>query len=297
MLDGMSTETRTTEQSEASRQNGTKSKGPVTPAGKLASSGNSIGHGLESRAALMPGESLEAYRANLDIWTTTLGPRTPGEAQVVARIADISFRRDRLSRLEEKLMASALEKALAVSAPAQTLKKVSQAQEAVGGLLLLAEGTAGPVDAADIAPLLPTMRFVVKLLDEAEMPVRVGVALDRAIDGLLSADSGSVGPAALTRLAETVQEVSDGLGARMTGAQQALEAERERLVETGVLADGAETVLLERHRARLGRALEAELRALKLVRELAVVGAGSPGSFVQPLLVEVRILRDRRAAA
>jgi hypothetical protein len=53
------TTTRTLAQAEASRLNGAKGQGPVTAAGRLSSSANTVVHGLATRAALLPGEDID----------------------------------------------------------------------------------------------------------------------------------------------------------------------------------------------------------------------------------------------
>jgi hypothetical protein len=45
----------------ANRINGAKSHGPVTPEGRLASSRNSLVHGLLSEAIILEGESAERF--------------------------------------------------------------------------------------------------------------------------------------------------------------------------------------------------------------------------------------------
>jgi hypothetical protein len=94
----METTTRTPAQVEASRKNGAMSTGPVTPDGKAIVSTNAVNHGLATGAALLPSERAEDYQANLSGWLATLRPRTPGEGQVVARVADTGFRLDTMPR-------------------------------------------------------------------------------------------------------------------------------------------------------------------------------------------------------
>jgi hypothetical protein len=282
--------TRSSAQTDASRVNGALSHGPATAAGKLASSGNAVVHGLATRAALLPGEDIEQYRANLSAWNFTLGARTPGEAQVVGRVADVTFRQDRLARLEEKLTVANVEKALAASAPATALAHAKEALQGVEGLLALAESVSCAVDADHVARLVPAMRVISSLVDEADVPVGPAAKLDSAIDRLVTETAATVEPAAFSTLATAVREVLDVLQAMVAGGQRALEAERERLAETVALAANADLVVLERHRARLARALEAELRALKLLRELARPEPQDLGSLVQPILLEVRVL-------
>ena len=47
--------------SEAARRNGARSRGPVTPEGKLASAQNSLKHGLFASSVTIDGESTEAF--------------------------------------------------------------------------------------------------------------------------------------------------------------------------------------------------------------------------------------------
>jgi hypothetical protein len=296
ILDIMETPTRTMAQIQASKMNGALSRGPVTSVGKLASSANAITHGLEARAVLLPHESIETYRANLDAWSLTLGARTPGEAQVVGRVADISFRQDRLARLEEKLTVANVERALAASAPAKAFTRAEEALRGVEGLLALAEGVSCSMDAYQVAKLLPAMRVISNLVDEADVPVGPAAKLDSAIDRLVTETAATVEPTAFSTLAAAVREVRDVLQAMVASGQQALEAERERLAETVALAADADLVVLERHRARLARALEAELRVLKLLRELARPKTQDLGSLVQPILVEVRLVGRARGS-
>ncbi len=54
---------RTNRQIEASRANGSKSRGPVTQEGKLASSRNAIKHGVLSECIVLPGERADSFQS------------------------------------------------------------------------------------------------------------------------------------------------------------------------------------------------------------------------------------------
>jgi hypothetical protein len=283
----METATRTPAQVEASRKNGATSTGPVTPTGKAIVSTNGVTHGLAARAALLPSERAEDYEANLHGWLATLRPRTPGEGQVVARVADTGFRLDRLARVEERMVNATLEARLASSEPAKALQTAKEALQGVQGLAALAEGVAGPVDADPVARLLPGMRLVAKLVGEVDLPVGPVAALDAAIDHLIIETALSVEPAGFQALATAARELEAVVQARVTALVTAVEAERERLADLVVLGDGEDVKLLDRHRARLHRELQAQLATVKMLRELAVPEeAGGPA----PLLVELRLV-------
>lgn len=283
----METTTRTPAQVEASRKNGAMGTGPVTPAGKAIVSTNATTHGLATRAALLPSERAEDYEANLHGWLATLRPRTPGEGQVVARVADTGFRLDRLARVEERMVNAALESRLASSEPAKALHVTQEAHQGVQGLAALAEGVAGPVDAAPVARLLPGIRLVAKLVGEADLPVGPVAALDAAIDHLVIETAIEVEPAGFLALAMAAREVEAVLQARVAALTAAVEAERERLADLVVLGDGEDMRVLDRHRARLHRELQAQLGTVRLLRELAVPDAAEGAT---PLVVEVRLV-------
>lgn len=282
----METTTRTPAQVEASRKNGAMSTGPVTPAGKAIISTNGVTHGLATRAALLPSERAEDYEANLTGWLATLRPRTPGEGQLAARVADTGFRLDRLARVEERMVNAALEARLASSEPAKALQTAKEALQGVQGLAALAEGVAGPVDATPVARLLPGMRLVAKLVGEVDVPLGPVAALDAAIDHLVIETALSVEPEGFQALATAAREVEAVLQARVAALTAAVEAERERLAGLVVLGDGEDMRVLDRHRARLHRELQAQLGTVKLLRELAVPEVGGPA----PLLVELRVV-------
>ncbi|MCC6362637.1 MAG: hypothetical protein IT165_03885, partial [Bryobacterales bacterium] len=85
---------------EASRINGAKSRGPVTPEGKARSSQNALKHGLASRAVVLFNESHEEYDALLLEYRTLYKPMDQYEADRVTDIVNARWRIRRIQRFE-----------------------------------------------------------------------------------------------------------------------------------------------------------------------------------------------------
>jgi hypothetical protein len=79
-------------QIEAARNNGRRSKGPVTPEGKHNSSRNNTRHGLLAQTIVLEGESEERFNSLLDDYMQTHQPRSPSEAALVAQLAVAQWR-------------------------------------------------------------------------------------------------------------------------------------------------------------------------------------------------------------
>lgn len=156
--------TRTPAQTAASKANGATSSGPVTPAGKAISSANGTTHGLASRGVLLPSERAVDYESNLSDWFETLVPRSRGEGQLVARVADVGWRMGRLSRLEERMVNASLEKRLAESIPVRALQTAQEALQAIRSVAALAEEVITPRPSESVARIATGLTFVVTLL-------------------------------------------------------------------------------------------------------------------------------------
>lgn len=84
----------------ASRANGAKSRGPKTPEGKLASSRNSLRHGILSKTIVLPGESKEEFIALLTSFQEEHQPETPTEEALIENMAAARWRQMRLWNME-----------------------------------------------------------------------------------------------------------------------------------------------------------------------------------------------------
>jgi hypothetical protein len=269
--------------------------GPRTALGKATSSANSIVHGLAAHGAIMPSETPEMYEANLSAWLATVPARTPGERQTVARIADVAFRYDRLARLEVKIANANLDRRVAESAPAKASKLVQDALDGVRGLAALCEEVTSPRHVHAVASIRPAIQRVAALVNEADVPVGVSAVLDRAVTGLSAEDYVVEVPAvAFHALAVAARSAQAALLDRLLALGKELEAERERLADEALLGDDEQMKLIDRHRARLDRAMKSQVEILKALREVAApaeVETGS-GSSV-PFLVELKVLGRR----
>jgi hypothetical protein len=94
--------------SDASRANGAKSKGPVTPEGKARSSRNALKDGLTAASQrivlegfdVLPGESQEDFEALLDSHVTHFQPVGALEQELVRTLAITRWRLRRIPTLE-----------------------------------------------------------------------------------------------------------------------------------------------------------------------------------------------------
>jgi hypothetical protein len=94
----------------ASRLNGKRSRGPVTPEGKLRVSQNAIRHGLLSQQVVLPSESQEAFDALLEQHTAKLVPIDDVEQTAVDDMTAATWRLQRIRAIETRLLKNAVDK-------------------------------------------------------------------------------------------------------------------------------------------------------------------------------------------
>jgi hypothetical protein len=96
----ISSPARTEQQIAASRINGSKSRGPVTPEGKAISSQNNLRHGMLAKAILLEGESLEIFREFMHFLEATFQPVGLIENAFIETMALSKWRQMRLLAME-----------------------------------------------------------------------------------------------------------------------------------------------------------------------------------------------------
>src|SRR5580698_7774293 len=90
----------TERKSRASRENGAKSRGPKTSAGKRNSSSNAIRHGLLAKRLLLDQESAARFYELINEVRSEFAPQTPAETAAVETMAWCRWRQLRLWTLE-----------------------------------------------------------------------------------------------------------------------------------------------------------------------------------------------------
>ena len=86
----------------ASRANGARSRGPVSPDGKARSSRNSTSHGLLARAILLDGESRDRFNNLVQLLNEALKPETAIDHLLVGKMAASHGRQVRIWNLERE---------------------------------------------------------------------------------------------------------------------------------------------------------------------------------------------------
>ncbi|MGD1073526.1 MAG: hypothetical protein ABSB15_25725 [Bryobacteraceae bacterium] len=95
---------RSEKQTNASRTNGKKSRGPISPAGKRISARNAERHGLLSQSIVMEGEDKERFHALLARLVSEHLPQTDSELELVETMAVAKWRQKRVWDMETARM-------------------------------------------------------------------------------------------------------------------------------------------------------------------------------------------------
>ena len=90
----------TLNQIEASRQNGSLSRGPVTIEGKARSAGNAAKHGLFSNTVVLRNESSELYDEMAAQYLGECEPQTPRERDLVIQIVNANWQLARIGAIQ-----------------------------------------------------------------------------------------------------------------------------------------------------------------------------------------------------
>src|SRR5579883_2561185 len=92
--------------SQSARENGAKSHGPKTEAGKQRSSQNALRHGLSAQTLVLPSEDPAEYQRLLDGYLQQFRPTGPVEADLVHEMVAAKWRLNRLVLVETQLLAA-----------------------------------------------------------------------------------------------------------------------------------------------------------------------------------------------
>jgi hypothetical protein len=95
----------TPNRAETNRANSQYSTGPQTHFAKKKSSLNALRHGLTSQLVVLPTEDSDTYLYHLQSFIDEFQPEGASETHLVQNLADTSWRQNRVTSLEAKLLA------------------------------------------------------------------------------------------------------------------------------------------------------------------------------------------------
>lgn len=186
---------RTNKQIEASRANGKKSAGPVTPEGKSRSAQNAIRHGLSSRVVVLDSEDKEEFNRLLAAYMDYWKPANEIERDLVEDIAGARWRLHRTLALEAATIDLRVdEQREAIDEKYSKIDEAARCSVAVGNLV--ENGSALAHYSRHEARLRRTIRQATAELRQlqAERPSPVPVAPDPAPKPKRTNEPGDVQP-------------------------------------------------------------------------------------------------------
>jgi hypothetical protein len=111
----------------ASRANGARSRGPVTPQGKARSADNAIRHGILARCIVIRGESRDAFQELMNSFVLRFQPSDEIEMNLVEEMAAAVWRTRRFWAIETRL----LDDAIAAAPPNDSIGRMAAGFSAV----------------------------------------------------------------------------------------------------------------------------------------------------------------------
>ncbi|MFB1478777.1 hypothetical protein [Corallococcus sp. RDP092CA] len=274
--------------------NGACSKGPKTAEGKSASSLNSLRHGLSANNLLLPGEDAQAYEHHLDRHFITFAPTTLPEAVIVAQLGDLSWKMERLTKLENGRLLARLEEELEKTDAFGLVTSTRRALEALSGLVaaLDARRTA-PKEPELTEALLRGLEGTLTLLREVPgLPEAVIHPLSLAVEEARDTrQDGRLEQTAYEHLGDMAKLARGALTAKLAQEEAALDPVRERLAAEVLLLDDKDLRKLERHRRLLESSMSRQLALLSQIRVQVAASKPEAQAEARELRVKLRLVR------
>ena len=285
---------RTAVQAAQAALNGARSKGPKTAEGKSASSINALRHGLSANNLLLPGEDAQAYEHHLDRHFATFAPATLPEAGIVAQLGDLSWKMERLTKLENGRLLARLEEELEKTDAFGLVTSTRRALEALSGLV-------AAVDARRTAPKEPELtEALLRGLDGTLTLLREVPGLPEAVIHPLSLavqeardtrQDGRLEQTAYEHLGDMAKLARGALTAKLAQEEAVLAPVRERLAAEVLLLEDKDLRKLERHRRLLESSMSRQLGLLSQIRGQVAASKPEVQAEARELRVKLRLVR------
>jgi hypothetical protein len=290
----MNATVRTARQAVTSALNGARSHGPKTPEGKATSSLNALRHGLSARHLLLPGEDAAEYEQHLDGYFDTFAPATLPEATIVAQLGDLSWKLERLSRMENGRLLARLEEELEKTDAFLLVIRTLQALEAVSRFIAaMDDRPTSPKEPELAEALLKGLESTLVVLREVPgLPEAVIQALRLSVDEARDTQQeGRLEQTAYERLGDMARLTRGALSAKLAQDEAALGPMRERLAAEVLLLEDKDLKKLERHRKLLESSMQRQLELLGQVRAQVSTATPEVQAEARELRVKLRVVK------
>ena len=268
--------------------------GPKTPEGKSRSAMNALRHGLTANHLVLPGEDAQAYEHHLDGYFATFAPTTLPEAHVVAQLGDLSWKLERLSKLENNRLRARLEEELEKTDEHVSIRITRQVREMVNALAETVDAVPEPpADPVRTEALLLGVKRLVEMLREVPKvtPDVVHVLANAlAVANESIPDSVRLTKDAYVGLGNASKVVRGALTAKLADEEASLESLRERLATEVLLLEDADLKKMEKYRRTLEASLLRQTELLGKMRSLVAAAEPQARSEAQELRVKLRVV-------
>ncbi|AFE05830.1 hypothetical protein COCOR_04429 [Corallococcus coralloides DSM 2259] len=285
---------RTAVQAAHAAINGAKSRGPTSAAGKERSSLNSVRYGFSGAHLLLPGEDAAEYERHLDGYFAALVPTLMPEAVIVAQLGDLSWKLERLTKVENNRLRARLEEELEKTDTYKMIACTRHALELVDAIALTVEAVPVPPQEAErMGPILAGVERIVGFLGEVpELPQAVVQPLSQALDAAKeSLSKDRVKKDEYAALGNAAKMVRGALREKLACEEAALQPLRERLAAEVLLLEDADLKKMERHRRLLENSMQRQLALLDQVRAQVTTARPEAQAGAKELRVKLRVVK------
>jgi len=274
--------------------NGARSRGPTTQDGKERSSLNAVRYGFSGAHLLLPGEDATEYERYLDSYFAELVPTSTPEAVIVAQLGDLSWKMERLTKVENNRLRARLEEELEKTEGFQRMVRTRRALEAVSSLaatvdthrVVSLEAELTEILLGGVEGTLALLREVPELPEAIIQPM--ASALDQARE---TRQEGRLKQTAYEHLGNMAKLTRGALTAKLAEEEAALGPVRERLAAEVLLLEDADLKKLERHRRLLENSMQRQLDLLGQVRSQVASAQPEHQAEAKELRVKLRLVK------
>lgn len=255
---------------------------------------SALRHGLSASHLLLPGEDAQQYESHLDDYFATFAPATLPEADVVAQLGDVSWKLERLVKLENNRVHARLDEEMEKTDEHLSVVLTRRALQMVSALVETMEAVPNPPDDAERTRALldGVKRMVAELREAPEMPSVLVQPLADALDAAKESFNGTcISKGAYEHLGNMAKLARGALSVKLAQEEEALEPVRKRLAAEVLLLEDADLKKLERHRRLLENSMQRQLDLLGQVRSQVASAQPEHQAAAKELRLKLRIVK------